>query len=156
VIDRDPSKFLVALTDAFNRRLVADAAVKPQFDYFSASMEAVSARFSALDRLAAEFPSACLNVNIDLAKRRQQDQILFDFFSNAWAAVESFCFGSYFVGSVLDPAKFALGIPRNGQLAKLQKIGPKKTLSAYSSFEPLSEFTRQLQDFFGFERVQPY
>jgi hypothetical protein len=90
VIERDPYRFLSSLTDAFRKRLEADSAVKPQFHFYVASMEAVSVRFSALDRLAAEFPKACVNTSLDLGERREQHQILFDFFSNAWAAVESF------------------------------------------------------------------
>lgn len=147
MIDRDPYKLPSSLTDAFRKRLDADSTVKPQFHYFSASMEAVSARFSALDRLAVDFPNACLNVNVDRVKRQQQQQILFDFFSNAWAAAESFCFGSYFVGSVLDPATFALGIPQSRQLTKLRRINPEATRNAYGSFAPTSAFTKQLQDF---------
>jgi hypothetical protein len=78
---------------------------------------------------------------------QEQNQILFDFFSNAWAAVESFCCGSYFIGSVLDPANFTFGIPHNGKLTKLRSIKPKATRDAYGSFAPSSAFTKQLQDF---------
>lgn len=147
MIDRDPFKFLASLTDAFRKRLDADSALKPQFHYFAASMEAVSVRFSALDTLAAAFPNACVNANLDLKKRQEQHQILFDFFSNAWAAAESFYFGSYFVGYVLGPANFTFGMPQNGQLAKLRRISPKETVNAYSLFELHSAFTKQLQDF---------
>jgi hypothetical protein len=147
VTNRDPSKFLAVLTDALNRRLAADATIKPQYHFFVASMEAVSVRFSALDRLAAEFPKACINANVDLGKRQEQHQILFDFFSNAWALVESFCCGTYFIGSVLDPANFTFGIPQSGKLTKLRSINPKATRKAYGSFAPRSAFTNQLQDF---------
>jgi hypothetical protein len=83
--ERDPHKFLASLTDAFRKHLDVDPTVKPQFHYFTASMEAVSVRFSALDRLAAEFPIASVNTNVDLGKRQERNQILFDFFSNASA-----------------------------------------------------------------------
>jgi hypothetical protein len=145
--DRDPYKFLASLTEAFNRRQATDSTLTPQFHYFRASMEAVSVRFSALDRLAAAFPSACVNVNTDLGKRQEQHQLLFDFFSNAWASVESFCCGSYFIGSVLDPVNFPFGIPQSGHLTKLKKINPKETLDSYNRFEPNAAFTRQLQAF---------
>src|SRR5262249_25723807 len=141
--------FLTSLTDAFHKRLASDPTVKPQYHYFVASMEAISIRFLALDRLAAEFPKACVNDNVDLGKRREQNQILFDFFSNAWAAVESFCCGSYFIGCVLAPQNFKLGMPENGKLKKLWKIDSKETLNAYRSFEPHSSFTKQLQGFLG-------
>ena len=88
-----------------------------------------------------------MNANVDLAKRQEQHQILFDFFSNASAVAESFCCGSYFVGSVLDPANFTLGIPYNGHMTELWKIDPKNTRIGYNSFEPQSAFTKQLQDF---------
>jgi len=145
--ERNPHKFLASLTDAFRKRLDVDPTVKPQFHYFTASMEAVSVRFSALDRLAAEFPIASVNTNEDLGKRQERNQILFDFFSNASAVVESFCCGSYFIGSVLDPANFLLGKPRNNLMTELWKIDPKKTLIAYNSFGPQSAFTKRLQDF---------
>ena len=147
LIDRDPYKFLAGLVGAFQNRLNTDPSVKPQLHFFAAAMEAVSVRFSALDRWAAAFPSACVNANVDLGKRQEQHQILFDFFCNAWASVESFCCGGYFIGSVLHPVNFAFGIPQSGQLTKLKKITPKETLGSYNTFEPRAAFTSQLQAF---------
>ena len=147
LIDRDPYKFLAGLVGAFQNRLNTDPSVKPQFHFFTASMAAVSTRFSALDRWAAEFPKACVGVNQDLGKHQEQHQLLFDFFSNASAAAESFCFGSYFIGSVLDPTNFPLAIPQSGHLTELWKIDPKKTRNGYGLFEPNSPFTKRLGDF---------
>jgi hypothetical protein len=82
-----------------------------------------------------------------LGKHQEQHQLLFDFFSNAWASVESFCCGSYLIGSVLDPGNFPFAIPQSDRLTKLKKITPKATLGSYNTFEPNAVFTRQLQAF---------
>jgi hypothetical protein len=147
LIERDPYKFLAGLAGAFQNRVNANRSILPQSQYFFASRTAVSTRFSALDRLAAEFPKACVDVNQDLGKHQEQHQLLFDFFSNAWASVESFCCGSYFIGSVLDPGNFPFAIPQSDRLTKLKKITPKATLGSYNTFEPNAVFTRQLQAF---------
>jgi hypothetical protein len=98
MVERDPEKFLSALIDAFRNRQEADTSLKPQYMFFCASMSAVPVRLTALDSLAEQFPRASMNANTDLSKRREQNQILFDFFSNALASFQSFCCGSYFVG----------------------------------------------------------
>jgi hypothetical protein len=147
LVDRDPDKFLAALARAFQNRVNTNRSLLPQSQYFFASMAAVSVRFSALDRLAAAFPIACVNADVDLVKRQEQHQILFDFFSNARASVESFCCGSYFIGSVLDPTDFPLAIPQNGHLTELWRIDPKKARNGYNLSEPNSAFTKRLEDF---------
>jgi len=143
--ERDPDKFLASLTDAFRKRLEMDSTVKSQFHYFEASKEAVSVRLCALDRLAAQCPISSQNTNVDLGKRQERNQVLFDFFSNASAVIESFCCGSYFVGSVLDSANFPLVTLSNNVMTELRKINPKKTKTAYNSFAPQSPFTKRLQ-----------
>lgn len=87
-----------------------------------------------------------MNANTDLSKRREQNQILFDFFSNALASFESFCCGSYFVGAALDPVLFPFGTPLSGTLTKLKRIYPKSTLESYRAFAPTSAFTNHLRD----------
>ncbi len=147
MIERDPEKFLSALRDALHKRLDADRFLKPQDLLFAASMSAVPVRLSALDSLAAKFLDASVNSSTDLNKRQEQNQILFDFFSNAVGLFESFYCGSYFVGAMLDPDAFGLGIPFNGILKQLRKIGPRSTLESYTKFADSSEFTKQLQHF---------
>jgi hypothetical protein len=146
MVDRDPENFLSALTNAFHRRFEAEPSLKPQFLFYSASMRAVSIRLGALDALSSSFPEASKNAGINQRKRWQQDQILFDFFSNASAAFESFCCGSYFLGAVLDPSNFKFAIPEKGWLKELPKIGPERTLKSYKAFAPNSKFTEQLHD----------
>lgn len=146
MVERDPEKFLSGLIDAFRNRLETESSLKPQYLAFSAAMSAVPLRLSALDRLAAKFPEASINANTDLGKRQEQNQILFDFFTNALAAIESFCFGSYFVGEVLDPDSFVFGASVSSRLEQLGKINPKKTLESYTAFAQNSEFTERFGD----------
>ena len=146
MVERDPDKFMSALVDAFRTRQESDPSLKPQYMFFCASMSAVSLRLIALDALAEKFPQACVGANTDLGKRQEQNQILFDFFSNALASFESFCCGSYFVGAALDPVLFHFGTPVSGTLTKLKGIYPKSTLESYKAFAPTSAFTNQLRD----------
>ena len=89
MVERDPDKFMLDLVDAFRNRQESDASLKPQYMFFCASMSAVPVRLIALDSLAEQFPRASINANTDLSKRREQNQILFDFFSNALASFEA-------------------------------------------------------------------
>jgi hypothetical protein len=146
MVERDPGKFLSALTDAFRRRLDADQSLKAQFLYFYASMSAVPIRLATLDSLAAKFQEASINAGTDLGKQQQQNQILFDFFSNALGSVESFCCGSYFVGSVFDSGAFSFGIPVSGVFKQLRSICPASTLQPFEKFAPASAFTTQLRN----------
>jgi hypothetical protein len=146
VVERDPEKFLSSLTDAFRKRQDADQSLKAQYMYFSASMRAVPIRIAAIDSLAAKFPDASTNADTDLGKRQEQNQILFDFFSNALASIESFCCGSYFVGSVLCRGYFGNGMPVNHVFTQLRRISPETTLQSYEKFVATSLFTKQLRD----------
>jgi hypothetical protein len=145
MVERDPEKFLAALIDAFRNRQEADTSLKPQYMFFCASMSAVSLRLTALDSLAERFPQACVGANTDLSKRREQNQILFDFFSNTLASIESFWCGSYFVGAAVDPAFFRFGTLDRGTFKHLKRICPKETLKSYETFAPTSAFTKQLR-----------
>lgn len=145
MVERDPEKFLSDLIDEFRDRQEADPSLKPQYLFFCASMSAVAVRLTALDALAADFPRASKNANTDLSKRREQNQILFDFFSNAWASFESFCCGSYFVGAAVDPVLFRFGTPVRGTFKHLKRICPKETLKSYETSAPTSAFTKQLR-----------
>jgi hypothetical protein len=142
-------KFMSALGATLHKRQEADTSLKPQYMFFYASMSAVAVRLTALDSLAEKFPKACVGANTDLGKRREQNQILFDFFSNALASFESFCCGSYFVGAALDPVLFHFGTPVHSTLKKLKGIYPKSTLESYMAFAPDSAFTNQLADCLG-------
>jgi hypothetical protein len=146
MVERDPEKFLTALTAAFSSRQDADRSLMAQLLYFLMSKNAVPIRLTALDVLAAKFQDASINAKIDLGKQQQQNQILFDFFSNALASIESFCCGSYFVGSLFDPLAFNFGIPVSGVFKKLRSIYPVSTLQAFEKFAPTSAFTTELRD----------
>jgi hypothetical protein len=84
MVERDPEKFLTALTNAFGSRQDADQSLKAQFLYFLMSMSAVPIRLTALDVLATKFQQASINAKSDLGKQQQQNQILFDFFPMRW------------------------------------------------------------------------
>lgn len=154
MVERDPDKFLSSLVVAIRNRMEADDSLKPQYHLYSASISAVSLRLSALDSLAAKFEEASINVNTNLEKRKEQDQILFDFFSNASASFESFCSGSYFVGAVLYPNGFDFGQPKNRVLENLKKIGPESAHKSYQQFAPNSDFTIGLRELLGSDKYK--
>ena len=68
----------------------------------------------------------------------EEDQLLFGFFTNALSAIESFCFGAYFVGTALRKS----GFDPNPDLVF---VSPKKTLKCFRNFYSNSPFTKTLR-----------
>jgi hypothetical protein len=82
------------------------------------------------------------------AERYIQERELFGFFVTGLATIESFCYGMYFVGSLLDAGNF-----RTSKPGHLKAICPKSTACAFSkafsgdSFADLLSRLTDLDDF---------
>jgi hypothetical protein len=140
MITRDPDAFLRPLYQALDRRRQANLKLLPAVLSFHAAKYAVALRMRAIDDLAVKFEEFVNQPNraAELTERLPaENQLLFDFFANGLSALESFCFGSYYVGvGLVDDSKF--------NIKKRWSINPEKVLASFQAFEPAERFTLAL------------
>jgi hypothetical protein len=140
MIDRDPDAYLSSLYGPLNRRCQADSRLQPASHAFYAAKSAVSTRMKAIDEHAKKFEDLVDDPKrpSELAKRLPiENQVLFDFFANGLSALESFCFASYYVGAVIDSAKFNVNKNPRG-------IVPKEVSARFNALDPTDGFTLAL------------
>jgi hypothetical protein len=140
MIDRDPNVFLGSLYQAFDRLLQANRKLLPAVLSFHAAKSAVALRMRAIDDLADRFEKFANQPNRGAQRVNrlpEENQLLFDFFANGLAALESFCFGSYYLAVGLDDRKFNINTKR-------KSINPEKVLASFQAFEPADAFTLAL------------
>jgi hypothetical protein len=137
MLTRDPEMFLKSLSEAFYDHTTEASIPRRNAHFFYGAKHAAIARLMALDRIIPQFES--LSKKAHTCERIfEEDQLLYDFFANALSAVESFCFGAYFLGTALSNSDFK---PE----PKLLLIDPKHTLKCFKHYCANSPFTRALQ-----------
>jgi hypothetical protein len=137
MLTRDPEIFLKSLSDAFIDRTTEPSIPRRNAQFFSAAKRAVIARLKALDRIVPQFEGFSKDPH-SVQRNSEEDQLLYDFFANALSAIESFCFGAYFLGTALSKSVFELE-------PKLRCINPQNTLSCFQKYYANSPFTSALQ-----------
>jgi hypothetical protein len=141
MLPRDPEVFLSPLYEAFNRRLRNDPMLLPAVLSFYGAKSAVILRMRAVDTIAGKFKKFANQPNRSaqrLHRLPKENQLLFDFFANGWSALESFCFGSYYLGVGIDSRKFDME-------KKRQTIAPEVVLESFRDFAPTDKFTLGLE-----------
>jgi hypothetical protein len=145
MIERDPNAFLSSLYEALDRRLQPNPDLHPAGLSFYAAKYAVALRMKAIDDIADKFEDFLNLPNraAELVDRLPtENQLLFDFFANGLSALESFCFGCYYVGVGLDNSKF--DIKRSSG-----SIKPGKVQVCFQAFAPADGFTLALSASLG-------
>ena len=137
MLTRDPVLFLQPLANAFFVHTTTQSISRRNAHFFYAAKFASIARLIALDRVIPEFEKLSKESHT-MERRFEEDQLLYGFFTNALSAIESFCFGAYFLGTVLKKSDFEPD-------PKLWHIDPKKTLSCFRHFYTNSPFTKALR-----------
>jgi hypothetical protein len=137
MLTRDPEMFLKSLSDAFIDHTAEPSIPRRNAHFFSAAKRAVIARLKALDRIILQFASLSKEP-LTLERTFEEDQLLYDFFANALSAIESFCFGAYFLGTTLSDSTFEAE-------PKLRCINPQNTLNRFKNYCANSPFTKALQ-----------
>lgn len=115
MLPRDPDAYLRSLYEAFCRLPDKGQKLLPANLSFYGAKTAVILRMRALDVIAIKFEKAVNHPNREaqLAKRmRAENQLLYEFFANGLSALESFGFGSYYVGVGIDWKKFPINKKR--------------------------------------------
>jgi hypothetical protein len=137
MIDRDPDTYLGSLYGALDRRCAADPHLQPASLVFHLAKSAVSTRMKAVDEYAKKLEPLVNDPNrlSGFVKFLPiENQLLFDFFANGLAALESFCFASYYVGALIDSTQF------NGN-KNPRGIDPKRAFDCFYSINPTDGFT---------------
>ena len=136
MITRDPEMFLKSLSEMFFAHTTEQSIPRRNAHFFSAAKHAAIARLKALDRIIPQFESLSKEPHT-LERMFEEDQLLYGFFTNALSAIESFCFGAYFLGTALSTSHFE---PE----PKLWCIDPKNTLNCFKNYCANSPFTKTL------------
>jgi hypothetical protein len=99
-----------------------------QFEHFAAAWNAISFRFLALCDDGDQFSSSIemQGAEANLQQRYLQERHLFGFFGNGFSTFESFFYGMFAIGSMLDPPNFLLTLPKDQQA-----VAPGTTNRAY-------------------------
>ena len=142
MLTRDPDAFLYSLYEALNRRLEMDRGLFSAVLSFYAAKYAAILRMKAIDDLANKFEEFANQPNraeLRAIRLPIENQILFDFFANGLAALESFCFCSYYLGVAVDGSKFDIK-------KRLKKIKPGEVRNSFEGFAPTETFTLALTD----------
>jgi hypothetical protein len=141
MLTRDSESYFSSLYDVFCRRQEKDRTLLPALVSFYAAKTAVILRMKAIDYLADKFERFANQPNrsVERAKRSpEENQLLFDFFANGLAALESFTFGSYYLGVGIDGNKFDINKAR-------KTIRPQAVLKSFKNFAPTDKFTLALE-----------
>jgi hypothetical protein len=137
VLAREPYLFLNSLAAAFSDNTTPQTMPRRNAHFFYGAKFAAMSRLMALDRIIPKFESFS-NWPHNLERRFEEDQLLYEFFSNAYSLIDSFCFGAYFIGSQLSPPHFDPN-------PSLRSINPWKTLRCFEEFDMNSAFTKALK-----------
>jgi hypothetical protein len=137
MLTRDPDLFLKSISDAFYDQTTPESTPRRNAHLFYAGKSAAIARLIALDRIIPEFAQLS-KTGITTQRILEEDQLLYGFFTNAVSAMESFCFGAYFLGTALTASNFK-------QKPILQRINPEKTLKYFKNYCADSTFTKALK-----------
>jgi hypothetical protein len=141
MLTRDPDTYLRSLHEVFGLRLKNDQKLSPAYFSFYGAKNAVILRLTAIDDIAIKFEKAVNQPNraAQLPMRmRTENQLLYEFFANGLSALESFGFGSYYLGVGIDGKKFNIN-------KKRRKITPEAVLESFKNFAPTDKFTVDLE-----------
>jgi hypothetical protein len=137
MLAREPDMFLKALRDAFFDHTKGQSIPTRNALFFYGANFAAIARLMELDRIIPEFKN--LSKQARTTERMfEEDRLLYGFFTNALSAIESFCFGAYFLGTALSTSDFE---PE----PELWRIDPAKTLNCFRKLDSNSSFTKALR-----------
>jgi hypothetical protein len=141
MLTRDPDAYLLSLLEVFGPRLSKNQKLLPAYSSFYGAKNAVILRMRAIDGIAIKFEKAVNRPNraAELPMRmRIENQLLYEFFANGLSALESFGFGSYYLGVGIDGKKFHIN-------KKRRKITPEAVLESFKNFAPTDKFTVDLE-----------
>ena len=137
MLAREPDLFLKSLSDAFFDHTKGQSIPTRNALFFYGANFAAIARLKELDRIIPEFKK--LSKQVRTTERMfEEDRLLYGFFTNALSAMESFCFGAYFLGTALSTFDFE---PE----PELWRIDPTKTLNCFRKLDSNSSFTKALR-----------
>ena len=116
--------FPVGPYEAVHAAVVAHWSTAASYQQYSAAWNALAYRFHGAVEAGAKFQKSLRDFGSHPApqQRFQQEEALFNFFSNGFAAFEALFYGLFAIGSFIDPAAFRLETQR-----EQQRVSPSRT-----------------------------
>jgi hypothetical protein len=138
--------------EAVHAKVTAEWAGVPSYYHYSGAWNALAYRFQGSIDAGAKFQKSLKDFGSHPApyQRFQQEQTLFNFFSNGFAAFEALFYGLFVVGSFINAVAFPLSTPK-----EQQRVSPSHTNDAFKRAfpnDPLLEAFANLFDDPGYKR----
>jgi hypothetical protein len=142
-----PPEFPAVEFEHVYRRLQRRTKTHPDlFEHFSGAWNAISFRYLALVDEGDGFTRSIASPEgaASLHERYVQERHLFGFFSNCFAAFESYFYGMFAIGAIIHPADFPMSTPRDQQ-----GISPNAVDKAYGKSFPQDPILAAFRSVFG-------
>lgn len=119
--------------DAIHAKVVSAWSSAPSYHHYSGAWNALAYRFHGSIDAGAKFQKSLRDFGSHPAphQRYQQEEALFNFFSNGFAAFEALFYGLFAIGSFLDADSFPLTTPK-----EQQRVSPSHTNEAFKRAFP--------------------
>jgi hypothetical protein len=133
--------------EAVHAKVAAEWSEAPSYYHYSGAWNALAYRFHGSIDAGGKFQKSLKDFGSSPAphQRFQQEQTLFNFFSNGFAAFEALFYGLFAVGSFIDADAFPLATPK-----EQQRVSPSHTSDAFKRAFPddplLDAFARLFDD----------
>lgn len=146
-----PSGFPFDEYESIHKFVSGKLAGHTSYEHFAGSWNAIAYRYCAciehgdnfINSLSSHGPSP------KPKDRYDQERMLFDFFSSAFATFEALFYGMYALGTIIDPSSFSLATEK-----EQQKVSPSSTQRAFISAFPGDDILLSLQTLFDHAQYQ--
>ena len=132
--------------EAVHAKVVAEWSSVPSYHHYSGAWNALAYRFHGSIDAGAKFHKSLRDFGSHPAphQRYQQEEALFNFFSNGFAAFEALFYGLFAIGSFIDADSFPLTTPK-----EQQRVSPSHTGNAFKRAFPQDLLLATLSSFFN-------
>jgi hypothetical protein len=132
--------------EAVHAKVVAKWSGAASYRQYSEAWNALAYRFHGAIDAGSKFQKSLKDFGAHPAphQRYQQEEALFNFFSNGFAAFEAMFYGLFAVGSFIDSTAFPLATPRDQQ-----RVSPSHTKDAFTRAFPNDPLLDAFADLFG-------
>ncbi|UCE74598.1 MAG: hypothetical protein JSV56_02550 [Methanomassiliicoccales archaeon] len=137
-----PNDFPVSAYEKIHSRITAKQKTHPDsWSLYAGAWNAVAYRFYACVDHDKAFTESVQRGGSSppQPERYIQEKELFCFFVTGLAVIESFCYGLFAIGSILDKKNFKIGISK-----ELRSISPEKTTRQFLKAFPQDDIAREL------------
>lgn len=149
-----PEDFPVVPYEAIHRSVARTKDDHPHaWEQYSAAWNAVAHRFASCAYHDSEFTESILRPGTapPPPERHLQERALFGFFANGLSTIESFCYGLFAIGAMIDPETFQITTDK-----QMSKVKPKKTAKKFEGRFAEEGITSALQHMRGSHKYRDW